>query len=1076
MKIRVLFFCIFVSALLILSGCNDAPDITDDPVSSAEPILLAGEGAPAYTIIRGDASSKGESQAALLLRRYMTLCGVETAIKTDWKDTPVTPYEIVVGKTNRTELENGAVPAPRDLGEEGYFVKAVGSRIYIGGGSDAATRLAVEKFLTEFFGYAGDEEKGSPVTAVTVPGDYEFIHKQSFDIASVTVDGKDLREYRITWESPLNIYDAGKAAEKMQAYFYDNCGIWMEIDKSNKGTGPAIYLRGENAKDGYMSVTVAEGDVIFAIDSIGGFDRGWNKFIEANFEGKKGDITLDAKFRFDTYLLEPVTYKEFGAVGDGKTDDFDAIIAAHAFANNYNLPVKADKGATYYIGAANKSAIIQTDTDWTGAKFILDDRAINTESHPARSASIFDVTPSLPRITLKVTSVQKNGKTIGVAPGQDCLVYIADSGTKRYIRYGANANSGSSQQEILLVDKNGNIDPTTPPAWDYNTVTTCYGIPINETPITIQGGEFHTLANEINPDKYISVSRNMDITRSNVTVKNVMHTVEQVQSYRAAYAGFFNVSYCNNVTIRDCGIQCHKGSYFTNDAGTKVLLGSYELGATATNNLTYVGLVQNNLFDKNGKLISQGLMGTNYCRNISMIDCEVARFDAHCQVHNVTIRGCTMERINLIGFGTALVEDTTILDQYIFNLRSDYGSMFAGDVILRNVKMTRENTARLAIFEGAWYNHDFGYPLYLPRTVTIENLSVPEGSYVTPFVARFDSYEDVTQKTLRSGKENKNPFILPDYIKVVSNPAGTVFRANGGGIPFPAIEGDTGIGGDTDTGIREFYLNFNAALSAGSDGIIPTISGIAHQGSFGSATLYDGNEVHSNMNLKQTAVDGDWKNQALLFTGRGNPNNATKTSNITLDVKPTNGSTNMDPYIYEEYKGKDFVISMDIRAAKHDGVYDGVNTDLVRLTSFYTPAPSGQTVTYGESLLRMNGNDYSLYIPSAGSRATPALNVKLTTDRFTNITVHVHPTKNTYDIYIDGKQAAKDLTLLSDSSIAKIGTYKNGELVLSDKANKMEDYCLSYARLCNTNGWTIPGDYMLLDNVKMYYSDTVKAD
>ncbi len=1075
MKRFILFFCVFVSALLILSGCSSTPADTDEPVSDAEPILLAGEGAPVYTIIRGDASSNAESQAALMIRRYMNKCGVETAIKTDWKDTPVIDYEIVVGDTNRTELAEGAVPDTKELGSDGYFVKAVGKRIYIVGGSGAATQTAAEKFLTEFFGYSGDPENASPVTTVTVPGDYEFIQRQSYDITSVTVDGKDLRDFRIVWETPLNIYRARETAEMIQAYFYDNCGIWMELDKNNSGEGPALILRGRDAKPGHMTVSVSDGDLIFSMEKIETFGRGWKKFIGEYFTDKKGDIVLDAEFSYETDLMGVVTYSEFGAVGDGKTNDFDAIIAAHNFANTMGLPVKADKGATYYIPAVAKSAIIQTDTDWTGAKFIIDDREINANGHSAQSSSIFDVTPSLARITLKVNSLKKDAANLGVAPGQDCLVYIANSGVKRYIRYGANANSGSSQQEVLLVKADGTIDPSTPVIWDYDQVTTCYGIPVNETPITIQGGDFHTIANEIKPDKYISVNRNIDISRSGVTVKNVNHTIEQTKSYRAAYGGFFCVQYCSDVTIKDCGVQCHEGSYFTNAEGTKVLLGSYEFLATATNNVSYVGCKQNNLFDKNGKLISQGLMGTNYCRNISMIDCEVARFDAHCQVHNVTIRGCTMERINIIGFGTALVEDTTILDQYIFNLRSDYGSMFAGDVIIRNVKMTRANTARLAIFEGAWYNHDFGYPLYLPRTVTIENLSVPEGSYVTPFVARFDTYEDVTQKTLRNGKENKNPLILPDYIKVVSNPSGTVFRANGGGIPFPDIEGVETDGGSSS---REkiFELNFNAALSAGSDGIIPTISGIAHQGNFGSATLYDGNEVHSNMNLKQSVVDGDWKNQALLFTGCGNPNNASKTSNITIDVKPTNGSINMDPYVYEDYKGKDFVISMDVRAAKHDGVYNGVNTDLVRVTSFYTPAPSGQTVTYGESLLRMDGSDYSLYIPSVGSRATPDLNVKLTTDRFTNITVHVHPLKNTYDLYIDGKQAAKDMLLLSDASIAKIGCYKNGELVLSDKANKMEDFCLSYARLCNTNGWTIPGDYMLLDNVKMYYSDTIKTN
>ena len=41
-----------------------------------------------------------------------------------------------------------------------------------------------------------------------------------------------------------------------------------------------------------------------------------------------------------------VTYEEFGAVGDGKTDDIDAIVAAHEYANANLLPVKASDDAT----------------------------------------------------------------------------------------------------------------------------------------------------------------------------------------------------------------------------------------------------------------------------------------------------------------------------------------------------------------------------------------------------------------------------------------------------------------------------------------------------------------------------------------------------------------------------------------------------------------------------------------------------------------------------------------------------------------------------------------------------------
>src|SRR3546814_5418930 len=41
-----------------------------------------------------------------------------------------------------------------------------------------------------------------------------------------------------------------------------------------------------------------------------------------------------------------VQYSDFGAKGDGKTDDIDAIAATHAFANTHKLMVKADDKAT----------------------------------------------------------------------------------------------------------------------------------------------------------------------------------------------------------------------------------------------------------------------------------------------------------------------------------------------------------------------------------------------------------------------------------------------------------------------------------------------------------------------------------------------------------------------------------------------------------------------------------------------------------------------------------------------------------------------------------------------------------
>ena len=79
-----------------------------------------------------------------------------------------------------------------------------------------------------------------------------------------------------------------------------------------------------------------------------------------------------------------VTYEDFGAVGDGLTDDFAAICRAHDYANENGLPVKANGEKTYYVcnpvvDGEMRSAYIKTDVDWGSAKFIIDDTPISLD-------------------------------------------------------------------------------------------------------------------------------------------------------------------------------------------------------------------------------------------------------------------------------------------------------------------------------------------------------------------------------------------------------------------------------------------------------------------------------------------------------------------------------------------------------------------------------------------------------------------------------------------------------------------------------------------------------------------------
>src|SRR5690606_23333034 len=99
-----------------------------------------------------------------------------------------------------------------------------------------------------------------------------------------------------------------------------------------------------------------------------------------------------------------VQYSDFGAKGDGKTDDIDAIAATHAFANAQKLPVRANDDATYYIGGKPRTAIIKTDTYFGKAAFIIDDTNVERIG-----AAVFMVSSEkLPFEPEGVSSLRKN--------------------------------------------------------------------------------------------------------------------------------------------------------------------------------------------------------------------------------------------------------------------------------------------------------------------------------------------------------------------------------------------------------------------------------------------------------------------------------------------------------------------------------------------------------------------------------------------------------------------------------------------------------------------------------------------
>ncbi|WP_025764205.1 hypothetical protein [Dyadobacter tibetensis] len=429
-----------------------------------------------------------------------------------------------------------------------------------------------------------------------------------------------------------------------------------------------------------------------------------------------------AKIRASGY----VRYSDFGAKGDGISDDIEAIAAAHAFANAHHIKVKADDKATYYIGGKNKTAVIKTDTDFGKASFIIDDTEVEN-----RNASVFEVRSDLKPFKLtNITQLKRDQKKIDTDLPGPCLVTVTNAHVKQYIRYGLNQNNGSPQTDIFVVDKNGNVDMDAPIIWDFDRITELTALPIDESTLRVTGGKFTTIANKAE-SKYTYYSRNIAIRRSNVIVDGLEHYIKGEGEHGAPYGGFLNIGDCSYIMVKNTVLTGHKTYRTIGAAGKPVSMGTYDLSVNRALNVSFVNCRQtNDINDGN----YWGILGSNFCKNLLYDGCNFSRFDAHQGVANATIRNSTLGHmgINAIGSGRLLIENSTIRGRSFVNLRSDYGSTWQGEVIIRDCVFVPANgrPSNAALISGSYSGqHDFGYTCYMPERITIENLRIEDNQH-----------------------------------------------------------------------------------------------------------------------------------------------------------------------------------------------------------------------------------------------------------------------------------------------------------------------------------------------------------
>jgi len=513
-----------------------------------------------------------------------------------------------------------------------------------------------------------------------------------------------------------------------------------------------------------------------------------------------GEITTDP----GEITTEYVTYRAFGAKGDGKTDDYDAVVATHKYANENNKAVKADQGAVYYIGHMDASnpagAEIKTPTDWTGAEFIIDDSKMKLVDGkiPDGLCYLFTIAPTKPGEKKYLNA--NSGDFLGIDPELSSYPEYDGTGncsvpskaknfinktfskdttklsgqfhekalyalkTNSYVRWGRNGSATAtaglrSQEEIVIVNKDGSIDNVAPLQWDWKDIHWIEKYPMDETQLVVKGGKFTTIVNQLNSGTY--VHRGIAITRSNVLVQGVEHYLagedklftdksevngQYYPRVGAPYQGFFRLNHCAYVTLKDCVLSNHLRVFSKGDQTNSTAPYDYYAEYCAAITLDHC-VCAADADDLTGPGDPTGIMdrsrwgttGTNYCKSITVQNgCALNRIDAHMGTYNITVKDSTMgfRGIAVVGFGDLVIENVKSYGDYFINLRRDYGSAWYGNVSIKNSYWslgTGNYSARLIFAEydptyrygyDAITENGVDYASMLPAKIDIDGLTI----------------------------------------------------------------------------------------------------------------------------------------------------------------------------------------------------------------------------------------------------------------------------------------------------------------------------------------------------------------